>query len=247
MDIFDSLGKLVPKQALEKFYDDALSGPAQELGRLGTDTLKTARLILAPLQYGAALQERLERALERIRARVPDDRLIEARPEIIGPTLENMRYTQENTELWDMFEEILTKSVDKNLQATIHPSFSRTISVLSRDEAWILYRLRDNNFSVVDRLDYDRSEYMFKNRVIEKSDLPKNESYLPEYMEMYYSYLESLNLAVWPVEKQEPIHASSGGLQTGVRRYSKLMLTDFGKLFVAACIPAEGFERHAKA
>jgi ATP dependent DNA ligase domain len=36
----------------------------------------------------------------------------------------------------------------------------------------------------------------------------------------------------------------SGGPQTGVRRYSKMMLTDFGKLFVTACIPAEGFEKH---
>ncbi len=34
--------------------------------------------------------------------------------------------------------------------------------------------------------------------------------------------------------------------QTGITRYSKMRLTEFGKLFVAACTPPEGFERFAK-
>jgi Abortive infection alpha len=177
---------------------------------------------------------------------VPPERLVEAPLEIGGPTLEKMRYVREGSELWDMFEEVLTKSVDSEEQAKIHPSFSQIISLLSRDEAWILYRLRGKSFNVVDYLDYDRAENKFKNRVIEKSELPKDELYMPDYIELSYSHLESLNLATWPVDKQEPVYAVAGGPQTGIRRYSKMMLTEFGKLFVAACIPAEGFEKHAK-
>jgi hypothetical protein len=178
---------------------------------------------------------------------VPEERRVEAPLEIVGPTLEKMQYVRENSELWDMFEEVLTKSVDSETQQTIHPSFSHTVSLLSRDEAWILYRLRDRNFNVVDHLDYDRVQNKFSNRVIEKSELPKDELYMPDYIELSYSHLESLNLANWPIEKQDPVFAVVGGPQTGLRRHSRMMLTEFGKLFVAACIPANGFEKHAKA
>lgn len=76
--------------------------------------------------------------------------------------------------------------------------------------------------------------------------MPKDELYLPDLIELSYSHLESLNLATWPVEKQDATFAVQGGPQTGLRRSSRMMLTDFGRLFVAACIPAEGFEKHAK-
>src|ERR1700726_2497128 len=121
MDVWGGLGKLVPKETIGKVYDDALSGPAKEIGKLGTDVVKTARLILAPLQYGAAYQDRLERACERISKRVPDERRVEAPLEIVGPTLEKLQYVREGSELWDMFEEVLTKSVDSEAQASIHP------------------------------------------------------------------------------------------------------------------------------
>ena len=244
MDVFGALGKLIPKKTIGKLYDDAFSGAAKELGKLGTDVVKTGRLILAPIQYASAFQDRLEKAIERIRTRVPEERQVEAPLEIVGPTLEKMRYVREGSELWDMYEEVLTKSVNSDSQATIHPSFSQLISLLSRDEAWILYRLRDRNFAVVDYLDYDRAQNKFMNRVVESSELPKDELNMPEYIELSYSHLNSLGLATWPIEKQDPI--ITGGTQTGVRRHSKMMLTEFGKLFAAACIPATGFERHAK-
>ena len=82
--------------------------------------------------------------------------------------------------------------------------------------------------------------------VREFHELPNDELFLPNQMDLFYSHLESLNLVIWPVEKQDPIFAVAGGPQTGIRRHSKITLTEFGKLFVAACIPAEGFEKHAK-
>jgi hypothetical protein len=241
VDVSGSLSKLIP---IDKIYDDAFRGPAREIGKLGTDVAKTARLLLAPLQYAAAYQDRLEKICERISERVPEDRRVEAPLEIVGPTLEKLRYIREGTELWDMFEEVLTKAVDSQGQKDIHPSFSHIVSLLSRDEAWILYRLRSESFSVVDYLDYDRAENKFKNRSVEKSELPKDELFLPDQIDLSYSHLESLNLASWPVERQDPVYAVPGGPQTGVRRYSKMTLTDFGKLFVAACIPPAGFEKH---
>lgn len=246
VDIMDSLGKLVPKETLGKLYDDAISGPAKEVGKLGTDAVKTARLILAPLQYAAAYQDRLERAVERISKRVPEERRVEAPLEIAGPVLERMRFVHEESELWDLYEEVLTKSIDREAQKSLHPSFAQIIALLSRDEAWILYRLREKSFAVVDHLDFDRAQNKFFNRVVLSSELPKHELFQPDLIELSYSHLESLNLATWPVEQQKPTFVVAGAPQTGIERQSRMMLTDFGRLFVAACIPADGFERHAK-
>ena len=123
MDIPNSLSKLIPKIPIDKIYDDALGGPAKEIGKFGTDVVKTARLLLAPLQYAAAYQDRLEKVCERISKRVPEDRRVEAPLEIVGPTLKKLQYIREGSELWDMFEEILTKSVDTQAQQDIHPIF----------------------------------------------------------------------------------------------------------------------------
>jgi hypothetical protein len=57
---------------------------------------------------------------------------------------------------------------------------------------------------------------------------------------MYYSHLESLNLVKWPVIKEDIIKDESN-FQTGIRRYSKMYLTDFGKYFVKAYVPESGF------
>ena len=126
---------------------------------------------------------------ERISKRVPDERRLEAPLEIVGPTLEKMQYVREGSELWDMFEEVLTKSVDSATQKDIHPSFCHLISMLGRDEAWILYRLREKSFAVVDYLVFDQAENKFKDRVVEMSELPRDELYLPDLIELSYSHL----------------------------------------------------------
>src|SRR5262249_27214530 len=139
---------------------------------------------------------------------------------------------------------VLTKAVDKDQSASIHPSFTHIISQLSRDEAWILYRLRDRPFKVVDQMDYNQTDNRFYNRTIISSELPTDELYLSDKIELSYSHLESLSLVTWPVQTQTPIW--NAGVQTGTRRESQMMLTEFGRLFVSASIPEKGFEHHAK-
>ena len=130
MPVNINLGDLVPKELLNKIYDDALSGSAKQIGKLSEDTIKTARLLLAPLQVGAALQHRFENMMERISRRVPEQRRIEPPAEIVGPTLEMIRYISDDGPLWGMFEEILTKSIDRDGHEKIHPSFPQIIAQL---------------------------------------------------------------------------------------------------------------------
>lgn len=241
----EQIGKLIPQETIGKLYDDLLSDTAKEVGKVGVDIVKTARLILAPLQVTAALQDRFVEMVQRIQGRVPEDKQIEPPAEVVGSVLEHMRYLDESSALWSMYEEVLTKAIDKDENSNIHPSFAHIVSQLSRDEAWILYRLRDRPFNVVDEMDYDNKEKRFHNRVIISSELPKGELYRSDKIELLYSHLESLSLVRWPVEKQTPL-LNEARVQSGLRRESRMELTEFGRLFVSASIPERGFERHAK-
>jgi hypothetical protein len=40
MDVYEALGKLVPKETIDKAYNDALSSPAKQLGKFGTERSK---------------------------------------------------------------------------------------------------------------------------------------------------------------------------------------------------------------
>ncbi|MES2535631.1 MAG: Abi-alpha family protein [Pseudomonadota bacterium] len=236
----DGIEKLLPTNVIEKAYDDVASLPAREVGKIAVDVVKTARLLLAPFQLAAAFQDRFERAVERIRVRVPEERQREAPAEIAGPSLQQMQYLEESNPLWQMFEELLTRSVDSEAILTVHPSFAQIISQLSRDEAVILSRLRHNDFKVVDKLDFNRKENRFENRVVERSEIPEADLWQPAQVGLYYSHLDSLSLVQWPVQKQEPI-VGADGVQSGIRRHSTMQLTEFGRLFAASCIPDLGF------
>ncbi|MEQ8694604.1 MAG: DUF4393 domain-containing protein [Gammaproteobacteria bacterium] len=237
----DFIEKLLPQKVVERLYEDGVSDSAKELSKIGVDLAKTARLFLAPFQLTGAFQDRFERFVRRVAEEVPEARRIEPPPELVGPSLAQMQYLDEDNPLWKMFETLLTSAIDSDKVDLAHPSFAHIISQLARDEAVILYHLRNRDFRIVDRMDLIREENRFENRVVEESDIPEGELFLPEQMHVYYSHLESLSLVTWPVTKQDPIH-DDNGTQTGIRRYSTMQLTEFGRLFVSACVPDKGFK-----
>ncbi|EOX5181796.1 Abi-alpha family protein, partial [Escherichia coli] len=129
----------------------------------------------------------------------------------------------------------LFKSADQKYVELVHPSFIQIIKQLTRDEALLLLKLDVDSFYQVYTQDLDRQENKFVNRKTESSTIPVDELFSPESMGIYYSHLESLSLVRWPITKQDPIIVQ--GVQVGIRCFSEIHLTDFGKLFVSACIP----------
>lgn len=235
------LGEALNSRIAEKVYDDAVLKASQQFGKFGEDFLKAARFALFPIQIVAAMQDRLEKMLERISNDVPPERRVTPPPlQMLGPIFENIKYMDDSSILYELFEELLACSIDSERFIDAHPSFIYIISQLSHDEAIMLFELRDNEFDVVDTMDLDREKNRFINRNIEKSTIPKGRLWFPDNVEMYYSHLDSLNLVMWPVIKEDIIKDKSN-VQTGIRRYSKMHLTDFGKYFVKACIPESGF------
>ena len=58
MDDRELVKALLPEKVVEMAYDDLVSGPARDLGKVGADIVKTMRLLLVPLQITAAFQDR---------------------------------------------------------------------------------------------------------------------------------------------------------------------------------------------
>jgi hypothetical protein len=234
------IGEALNSKVAEKAYDDAGTKPAKQVGELAEDIVKSARLALLPFQILAALQDKFEKTLERVASNVPQEKRINPQLQIVGPIFENMKYMDDNGILYELFEELLARSIDSERIAEAHPSFIHIISQISHDEAILLYELKKNDFEVVDIMDFDRETNFFSNRKIEKTTVPKDVLLFPDKDEMYHLHLVSLSLVSWQIFKQEPI-VGINNLQIGSRSYSKIQLTEFGKYFAKACIPENGF------
>ena len=235
----DEIEKILDSKTVEKAYDDALSKPAKQIGLLLEDVFKTVRLLSLPLRLTSAIQDKLDNTIERVSNKVPLERQIRPPLQIIGPIYENIKYLDDNSILYELFEELLARSIDSERIEEAHPSFIYIIAQLSHDEAIILFQLKYCDFDVVDTLDLDPDKNRFMNLKIENATIPKDLLLFPTKFNMYCSHLESLNLVSWPVIDQEPI--MDGDRQIGVRRYSKIHLTEFGRFFVNACVPEKGF------
>lgn len=235
------IGEALNSKVAEKAYDDAVSKAAKQFGEFGEDIIKAARLVFFPIQIFAAYQDRIEKTLENICSKVPPGRRITPPPlQIIGPIFENIKYIDSNSILYELFEELLTRAIDYERIAEAHPSFIHIIAQLSHDEAIMLFELKNNEFEVIDTMDLDHEKKRFFNRKIEKTTIPVDKLLFPNKAEMYYSHLDSLSLVKWPVTKEDYLKDDKG-VQTGIRRYSKMHLTEFGRFFVNACIPEGGF------
>ncbi|MDP4087608.1 MAG: Abi-alpha family protein [Bacillota bacterium] len=238
----DKLANILGANTVEKAYDDAASQPMKEVGKTATDIVKTLRLFTAPFQLAAAFQDRLEKYLNKVRDNVPKEKQIECHPIIAGPVIDRLKYLDDENKLTALFLNLLERAINVDRVNEAHPAFIHIIDQLSPDEAYILFILRDSEIEIVDTLDLDKENNKFINLKVIQGGFPEDKLIAPDNFEIYYSHLESLNLIQWPVTKQDPIWNEDGSIQLGIKRYSKIEATSWGKIFIKACIPEKGFD-----
>ncbi len=59
----DGIEKLLLAKVIDRAYDDVASIPAREASKIAVDLVKTARLLLAPIQLAAAFQDRFAESI----------------------------------------------------------------------------------------------------------------------------------------------------------------------------------------
>ncbi len=154
-------GEIINSQVAKWTYKDGLSASVKQVGHLSTDTLKTFRLFTAPLQLLAAYQDRFENFCDRVRERVPESEQCDAAAEIARPVMEAFASTSDDSPLMSMFEELMTKAIDKREANKLSPEFPEIIKALSPLEAYLISELSKNE-QYVDSLVNDKESMIFK-------------------------------------------------------------------------------------
>jgi hypothetical protein len=237
----EAAAKLIP---VDKVYGDALQGTAKEIGKAGTDVARVARLLLAPVQLLAAYQVRFERFCERLANKVPEERRVEISSRVSGPVLEALRYIDEQDIVAEYMLNLLAAAMDSARSGDVHPGFSTIVAGLAPDEALILFHLKKVSFQRhFTRELFHGPPKKWGPAVFQLNESPSHLLSQPQHLEIYMSRLYFLGLAHVIDQQQEPIveppDSSTPNLQTGLRVKDKVELTEFGKLFVNACVPDE--------
>jgi hypothetical protein len=234
--VAESVAKLGDSKLPNKAYDDLLTAPLQETGKGLTDLVKVFRLFLAPIQLLAVAQDRLAGFCDRVRTKVPEDRQQEATPSIALPVLMDLRFMEDDNPLTELYLNLLARSIDKERCNEAHPAFVKIIEQLSPDEAMVLYVLRD----AMVRVDFTRGNDTGPPILISgftrvaTTNFPLDRIVYPEKVWMYLDRLEASALITYRFRVPSlDIIASD--------EFHDYRLTDFGRMFVRACIP-ENFD-----
>lgn len=237
LDWLEDIGKLLP---IKQIYKDAAQPAVRQVGQALEKTVKAARFALAPIEYLAAQNDRYQRYLERVANKVPEERLMEAHPQLVGPIFDNLRYVEEDSMIAELFVNLLARAIDKERVHEAHPAFVHIIAQLSPDEAVILFHLKKQLYTYRQHAQFHRETNTFAPRTLTENTFPIAELVFPQNFSIYMDHLHSLDLAgIWQQGNQEVIFEGEPRVQTGVSITSVIALTSFGQLFANACVPDE--------
>jgi Abortive infection alpha len=238
--IIEELAKQIP---IKQVYGDLASPATKEVGKSLTDIVKVLRLVLAPIQLVAALQDRFERFLDRAVRQIPEARRITPAPQMLGPILEAIRYEPELTPIDEMFSQLLSGSMDKERVDRAHPAFIEIIKQLSSDEAVLLASIATGprRWYVRQLLDFSGQETLL-------DEHPMGGLVKPQNFELYLLHLGHLGLVTYydlkaPEPEYEPtpqrqvddlIYPASR-VQVASKVFKELKLTPWGDAFMRAC------------
>jgi abortive infection alpha-like protein len=235
------IAKALDTRVAEKAYDDGISTPLKEVSGFVTDVFKTIRLVLFPVQLAAFCQDKFKEILTASAEKVSPENRILPPSSILVPILNHLSYIEDGNILADLFQSLLSKAMDKTRNSEVHPAFITTINQLSQDEAFLLLELKYNKFKFIRLSDLDSERNKFYNHKIIDNEFPLNKLIFPDNFQMYLSHLEKLDLIFVHDKESELIFnldkdsVVSG--QKGAKETYTIGFTEFGDLFVKACLP----------
>jgi hypothetical protein len=230
----------------------AIPDTVRQVDRFGTDVAKTIRLLLFPFQLTGALQDRLERYIDRAIRQVAEDRWIEPVESIAFPIVEKLRFQRESDPITELYVQLLSRAMDGERVGEAHPAFFSIITQLAPDELIFLqdFASRDETLIVspVGQKVYpdparrkarlDKSELSAEVRKeIEDETFRYEALSQPELFPVYQEHLQHLGLIEYHNERARHYRQ----LELKVRDDKELSvfsmnLTHFGRLFLKACV-----------
>ena len=236
MGVIDELAKVLP---VAEVYRDLLQPATKEAGKGLESVAKTARFALSPFEYLGSLHDRYLEFLKRVANKTENQELVEVHPKITGSILDGIKYLEDDSILFDMFVELLSKAISKEHAHSAHPAFVNIINQLSPDEALMVYLFKKEQYEFWLQSDYNPVDQRFFNSKIVRNDFPTEILTYPDNYSMYINHLNNLQIAGVPEYKNQEILKARNGVQIGVKIFKKTSFLDFGDLFSKCCIPDE--------
>lgn len=170
----------IPDDLKKQIYQDSIQNPLQSVSKTFSDVwflvfggishIADKRKI----KYSHTLECYHQELLSEIE-KIPKDKLIEPNIQVSAQALENSKYCIESEELRKMFVNLISKSINADYEATVHPSFAEIIKQMSPTDARILKTipLREN-IPIVDYIVVDKNNSRYRNELenIYLSQLP---------------------------------------------------------------------------
>ncbi|EYR78489.1 MULTISPECIES: Abi-alpha family protein [Rhizobiaceae] len=223
----------------------------EQIDKFGTDVAKTIRLLLFPFQVTGALQERLERYIDRAIRQVPEERRIEPVESVAYPIVEKLRFQPENDPITELYISLLSRAMDGERVGEAHPAFFTVLTQLAPDELIFLHDFARHDETVIMS---PVGQKVYPDPALRKARLDKCEMPAeiraevegivfryevlsqPEMFPVYQEHLQHLGL----IEYVSGLERYRSYFQSKKRDDSELSIfamkvTHFGRLFLKAC------------
>ena len=248
---------------LREIYGDAAKPGAKQVGKALETALRFGNTLLLPLAFANDRASVLRNNMEKFREKLqdaPEEEICEVAPELGVPITDKLTYVT-NTELSDMYIELLAKASQVQHANVAHPSFVNIINNISPDEAVLLKSLRETSnvpFIEVQLKRVDKNEYVVLAPLLLELPCLKNLAY-PTNTTAYFSNLEGLGILnvkrdIYLSDNQfyEPLEAhardkySKQADQISDRKLTfkrgNIDITAFGNLFLNACYSSSSLD-----
>ena len=140
-------------KTIEKTYDDTLKEPLKSSSMIVSTVLDFVRnTVMYPMQkYNLYAENKLKAYADKLENRIhtiPVENLISPRVNILGPTIDGLKYNLDEEYIKEMFENLLISDMDNRKQSKVLPAYIEIIKQLSKEDAEFLKLLFRNNGSL---------------------------------------------------------------------------------------------------
>lgn len=140
--------KEVAKVVAKDVYNDGVKATVVQTGEIIESVVGLFNnVVFYPVKKANALfkykLEDFKNELEQKLSSIPEEKLVEPDLMIAGPALEALKYTYDKDELRNMYLNLLTSSMNKDIKDKAHPSYIEIIRQLTPLDAKVFKRLQD--------------------------------------------------------------------------------------------------------
>lgn len=140
--------KEVAKVIAKDVYNDGVKGTVVQTEEIIESVVGLFNnVVFYPVKKANALfkykLEDFKNELEQKLSSIPEEKLVEPDLMIAGPSLEALKYTYDKDELRNMYLNLLTSSMNKDIKDKAHPSYVEIIRQLTPLNAKVFKRLQN--------------------------------------------------------------------------------------------------------